>query len=904
MSDSNSRFNTPDNSTGLVAGVLYSADGTKLGTVLAERESNEFTFFDKYTQEITPHFTDDPSTSDYIDWAYSNGSSTPAPVSSIQCYVRDALKRAPTGLPRNNAGKGTCSRTDYLTAQFPSEGDTGSADSSFHSLVVRDVDGVPAVVGRKSSTTPTSISINESSAQGSLVVFEGYFYNPVKYPDTASGKYVTKAKLVDVSTTTTYPDYEELLLAVEDGMYVLDRGKLTSVLEGPVSGTRSLYTFDPAQKGQYVRFAYAHGDKGGRSITDVRMELTYEDGTVSTIAITDFLNNVGSLDGQTEFEQELLHLDTDTGVWSKGGVDYDAGEITPGLRGMRLIPCTSQPLVATVWTAGNAVSFSDAFGGNGDVSGYQYSIDRGRTYQSSPTFSLVGKAATEIVPMIKDSDGLTSSVLSMGQWHPDIAGSWSVDLITPNDGDTSYDDTADRGWEVDYSTELGSDLQQSTSAVNWVMDEQGHATQQSVYAYFGLGAPSSNASIEGDLTPVLPAAEAGQLYTIASDMYQNRTGCLNEDVEFVTEVVDTVTGNVLGTHSEQFTGTQVESRSNALFSFTGAGNPVKLRIASVMPSITEDWWGAGKDKVTFSADGKTVTRTASAPGWDSNVRSKRGRRPDDGGVNFTFKFLDGSHVSSMVGLDHDAPCTYSSYGSDFMLYRNSAKKLYIYESASNVKNTGKTVDPTAEYTVAISPTGEVTYAENGVVFYTSTHTADVNEDYFASVAIYAVNDQIGLVSNNFNKDVVKPDLTSSYIRLSRLRLFKGLYSDGSHHAKIVGNNLFFRNVTGDAVFMSEPHKYDKGVTISPEANFARYGTWTDNQAIKWSVRIGNGSWTTLLDHSGTFDQSNNIYLSPVTYGKLIDVPANTDIQYKIEVFGDGVGNTGVYLKGLSDNIVI
>lgn len=872
-------------------GLLFNAGGDKIGTFVGVlQDDGTWVYYGEDGLPFVPDFTG----GEYIEWASPSLEVDNAPADpTIQCFVRDKTLDEPTNKPATAGGKGYVTLDTYTVNQFANEGNIGLADAEFHSIVIFDTDGVPAVNGEKVTTNENTINIVESNNNGALFVWEGYIFNPTRYPNTNAGKYVSKASIVSIGTDTDRADYEWLAIASSGGKYSLDRKDLQPVAQGASSGARNPFQLDPSQKGQWVRFAYAHGDKGGKSSGRLKMELTYEDGSSNTYAITSFIHQPGALVSHCERKQEILQYNTTTSEWSIDGTVVT--DVIAGARNMSQLPCTRQPITFDAYVSAGSVSFSSMFGGNNDTANFEYSIDGGTSWQSTPSFSLSGTNSREILPMVRDSDGQKSTIIGASGWINCSSGSWSADLITPDNGDTEYDDGIGvRGFVVDYSTDLGQSLESTNSALSWSLT---NATQDVNFIYLGNTFVDSNCKAEALLAPILTSTTTGQEYTVAFNPYMYYLSAANTTVDFSAKIIDTVTNSVLGVTSWSWGGNTMVSLANQLVSFTGTGNPVKLVFESVVPPMTDQWWGniANATLTTTS-----IQKTASA-GWNTRISSGQGKKPSTGEVVFSFKVL-GAGNRGMHGLDGDYIDT-SYAGGDYLFYIPNDSTIYVYENGVNRALSNSSYSPGDLLEIKISTSGVVTYWCAGTLRLTSPTNADVNRTYWTSSFPYQTG--TGIQNYEFNGDigVVLPDVAGHYIRIDQVRLFKGAYSDASHHAKVVGNDIFFRNIDGVATCLFDQHKYSDDVTLRPEFNLVRHGTWTDKQKIKLLYQINNGVWVEMLHQEGQWDVANELYLSPFTYGKHIDLPAGDKIRYKIEVFGNAVGDTGVYLRGASDSVV-
>ena len=871
-------------------GILRDANGDIVTTLVGVLNTGQWMYYDQQGALFNPDFP----AGEYIEWeAGSAVGGSAASTSHVKCYLRDKVLDEPTNLAASVAGKGYVKLRTYTIAQFATEGNIGTSDGGFHSLVEFDTDGVPAVDGEFAATNVTTIDAVDNGATGALLVWEGNIFNPTRYPDTTAGKYVVAAKIVNIDTVTTSADHEWMAVASKNGRYSLDRHDLQVVLNGSPAGTNDIYELDPDQRGQWLRFAYAHGDKGGASATKIRMFLQYEDGTTGIYAIASFLHQAGALVAHSVKEQEVVYNDTDTGIWTLNGSTIPSPNTQ--VRHIALIDCQRQPITFNAYLQAGVVSFTGMFGGDGVVGDFEYSIDAGLNWQTGTTFALGGTNSREILPMVKDASGQVSTVIGATEWVNCASGSWSADLITADNNDTSFVDSGDRGWNVVFSTLKGTEQLESstTSPLTWGLTSTHHDAN---YLYLGNTFVDTDAKAVAPLTPILSTTTVGQQYVIAFNPYNYYIGTPSNDVNFTAKVIDLTTGATLGSKVYLWTGNTHVNLSNETFQFIGTGNSIKLEFETTTSPITAEWWGNLTNATTTST---TIMKTAGT-GWNTRISSGQGKKPIDGEVVLKFK-VDGAGNRGMHGLDNDY--TGTSYGGgDHLFYISSNSAVHIYEDGSN-KPISTTFSHVQELMIKISTVGLVTYWVNGVLRYTSATTANINATYWMSSFPYATGSGLKDIDFNGDTDIVLPDSTGHYLRIDNVRLFEGMYSDASHHAKIVGNDIFFRNIEGVAVATFDQHEYPTDVTLRPEFNLVRYSTWTDDQEIKLLYQVNNNAWVEMLHHVGQFDVANELYLSPFTYGKNVDLSAGDKIRYKVEVYGNGVGNTGVYLRGVSDNII-
>lgn len=845
--------------------------------------------------------TSNLSTLDMTSWTPSTGccgssdggTTTPPPDPSIRCYNREVPVSEPTSKPNNVANKGYVEQTLWTIQQFVDAGNVGASDSDFSAVIGYDTDGIPEYDGEYVKSNITTLTHNEGSTYGSLIRHEGYIYNPIRYPDTNAGKYVTKAELADTYTGTAQADYSQLYIASNGGNYTLDRADLKLADDNAAPGS-SVYTLDPSQRGEYMRFAHLNGDAGGASQFNLQMRLTYADGSIQTLAMTNFLHQVGTLAYHAETELEPLVFNQVSGEWTKDG---NTETVDTALGNLKATPCGQLPITYSVWSEAGTVVFSGEFGGSGE--GYEYSIDGGKTFQASATFDLSESGALEIVPTVRDSNGTLSGKSNLSTHFPCIEKSWAADLTSPAVNDTFYDDGAgNRGWNVVYSTQLGSNQLEALNSpdnLNWVLDK---ATQNNSYIYLGQTFVEPDNSAEAELNPVIGTPTSGQVYTVAFNPYNYYHGDAQSQTEFTAEIVDMVTGNVLGDKAYSWTGQTTVNLSNETFSFVGTGNDVLLRFKTENANTTSgDWWGS-TNLATLTPD--SIIKNG-GNGWNVGVMSNRMRKATDG-VHMEFN-PSGSGNRGMHGIDSDG--TTASYAvMDYGFYISSNNRWYVYEDGGQ-RGTGIFAGGNSTlFEIDVATDGTVTYSVGGAVVYTSSINAG-DRSYYVSSHPYTNNTGIDNIVFNGTDTLVIPDRVGDYVRIDNVRLFEGLFSDATHYAKKAGNHyLFFRGIEGQAVYTSDAHGYNVDTTIVPKFDIRRYGTLDDTAGdidrVTLQYQIDNGSWVTMLEHEGQFDVANEIYLSPFYYEKGVKLSAGEEIRYRMMVDGTGNNAEGYYLYENSD----
>ncbi|NKB76243.1 MAG: hypothetical protein GKR96_04190 [Gammaproteobacteria bacterium] len=668
---------------------------------------------------------------------------TAAP-SSIQCYNMEVPVGEPTSKPNNAANKGYIKQRFWQIAQFVNEGNISNIDSDFHSIVEYDVDGLPVVSGDIVESNVTTMTRSEAAGNGELLVWEGYLYNPIRYPDTPAGKYIKKFEIVDTYTTTTYADFEQIYLAIDsNGKYTLDRDDLSSnlVLSAPAAGSFPAFELDPSQRGQYVRFYIAHGDKGGGSQVNWQVRITYADNTTQTASITIFLHQADVAIAYHAETQLVPHTyDTEAGEWSSNG---SVVAVDTSLGNLQQAPCGELPITFTPYLAGDVFTISGIVGGSG--TGYEYSRDGGRTWQSSPIFNLFGAGSSEIIPMVRDSNGTRSAKSGLTSYVNCVNSSWAADIAGAPNLSGEYAIGSGSGWFSTFSHQVGINLEQSNSGLSWTLID---ATNNTSYLYLGSGFTSNEASADADLAPVLSAAVAGQEYTIALNPYSVSYGYAYGIATLQIEVVDKVTNAVLGAYVRRFYSGSNISLTNEKFTFLGSGNPVELKVNSSVSPLTPingffgDIGSLDIDSITTSG---YIKREGA--GWTTDIVSDKGRLLSDG-VNVKFQSTQANQNIGMHGLN--ASGSNNNYSAiDYALYMTGGS-VGIYENGVSKGSFGAYTDTDA-FEINITSSGVATYLKNGSVFYTSLISA-TNPLYYYAGSPYAAGH--GITGYSFNGDKV------------------------------------------------------------------------------------------------------------------------------------------------------
>ena len=834
----------------------------------------------------------DPVNNFVHEVSVSGSTVIPPTDNTILCYNREVPVSEPTSKPNNVANKGYIERTLWTIQQFENAGNVGATDADFTSLISYDTDGLPEYSGEYVKSNQTTLTHNESSTYGSLIRHEGYIYNPIRYPDTAAGKYVTKAEIVDTYTGVAQADYSQLYIASDGANYTLDRADLKLADDNAAPGS-SVYTLDPSQRGEWLRFAHFNGDMGGASQFNYQMRLTYSDGVVQTLAMTNFIHQIGVLAYHAETELESLVYNTVAGTWTKDG---QSESVDTALGNLKPTPCGELPITYSVWSEAGSVAFSAEFGGSS--TGYEYSIDGGKTFQASASFDLSESGAIEIVPTVRDSNGTLSGKSNLSTHFPCVEKTWAVDLVTPDNNVTSYDDgVGNRGWQVVYSTQLGTDQLEAannTAGLVWDLDT---STQNNSYIYLGNTFVETNNSAKASLTPVVGSSVVGQTYTVAFNPYDYYHGDGASDTVFTAEIIDDVTGLVLGSKVYTWVGHTTVNLSNQLFTFNGSGNPVTLQFKTENTNtVVGDWWGSTAN-ATLTPD--SIIKTAGA-GWNTGIRSNRMRAASDG-IHFEFN-PSGNGNRGMHGIDSDG--TTASYTlMDFGFYVSANNRWYVYEDGAQRATATFVGNNNALFEIDVATDGTVTYSVAGSVVYTSNVSAS-GRSYYVSSHPYTVGTGIDNIVFNGSDTLVIPDRVGDYVRIDNVRVFEGQFSDATHYAKAISNYIFFRGIDGQATYTSEAHGYNVDTTVVPKFDIRRYGTLDetvgDVDRVTLQYQINAGSWITMLEHEGQFDAANEIYLSPYYYEKGVELSAGDTIRYRMLVDGTANNAEGYYLYENSD----
>ena len=842
--------------------------------------------------------------SDIFGTFNSSDASTVDPLITTKCYLEtipasiDAFQTSATSSlgSMSTSGRGYIKKRTWLANQFANLGDLGGGLESNRPEVVTDVDGLPVINGEYTTLFVTTINSNETTSNGAFETWEALLFIPSLWNNVKVGT----IRLKDSYTATNQSDRDSIWIGrLPASVYPSpDRSQM---MELAVDQTGVGYILPSTFINQWTRLYIVHSDLGASSQLNIVVDVLAPNGTVIASAqpITNFVWNPDNPQTAPLFNSTQRTLtrifDGNTGIEQWKDSNGNPVNITTVNNPLCQVPCDYIPIDYQTIVFGDEVLISNVSGG---VPPYTYSFDNGATQQNNIGFDLSSTTITvaEIRPVVFDSV-CRSANMGGRMMTQCAAGSWSADFTTPAINDTSYNDVGNRGWSITYSKELGSQLEQTTSPLSWILDT---ATRDATYLYLGNTFTSPNSSAIANLAPVLPTSISGQQYTIAFNPYNNAHGAVGTTTTFKLQAIDAVTNVVLGEQVYVWAGNTTVNLTDQQFQFIGSGNPVRLNAVTtnIDPTLTGDWWG---DLANATITSSSIIKTA-ATGWNTGIRSTKVGNVSDG-VTLAFKPAGTSGNRGMHGLDSDG--TSSTYAvMDYGFYLYAGNRFYIYEDGVQKYTQVYTINNATLFEVRISTTGVVTYRVDGVVVYTSTINAGT-ADYFISSHPYTSAKGINSIVFSGTDPVAIPDVAGHYVRIDNIRLFEGKFSDASHYAKKAGANyLFFRGINGDAVYLSDPHSYSDDAVVIPTFDIRPYGTLEttigDIDSLKLDYRINNGAWVTMLEHIGVFDAANVINLSPYSYEKGVNLPSGSTIQYRATFKGVGDSTEGYYLYENSD----
>lgn len=411
-----------------------------------------------------------------------------APVTT--CYLHTFIPGfnvEPTTNAASVTGHEYLRQTNYTDQQFPSEGDAGGGLEGYHSNVVRDPDGVPAIpIGEATYTNVAAFAVNEGGVYGDLVTWEGAIYRPVFYHIGANaGKKVTKFEIYDAYTATNQSDHDEIMIGINGGQPSIDRSDLTTVAEGQVGTT---FEIPASWAGEWTRLALIHGDKGNAAQVNWRVRLTLDDGTIlQNQNLRDFVWNIETIDALAypTYEQETVNSTYDPTTGLTTWTDAAGNTIDPNdlQQPIQEVECGYLPIYFEVTALPGSVTIDNAALGAGGP--YEYSFDGGVTWQASNTLILTDTSdGTEpdirsILPMVRDGDGITSAIKSAAAVVTDpvdlpVASLRVTDTINGENNNAlaieSNNSGDPGGWVVDYGKATALDPDMTTLPIGGTGD--------------------------------------------------------------------------------------------------------------------------------------------------------------------------------------------------------------------------------------------------------------------------------------------------------------------------------------------------------------------------------------------------------------------------------------------------
>lgn len=873
---------------------------------------------------------------------------------TMRCYLQEHPLDEPTNASNQTAGKGYVRQRVYNRAQFENLGNSGSNDPSAQPSSVIDAFGVRSMNGEASDSNQPDMDYSEGSSYGEWTEFDGYIYIPMRYPDNSNGKLVTKTEIYDHYTGTSQVDCEYLYIASDAGVYSQEEEDLSLVIDCPASGSQPSFQFDQGQAGRYVRFKAVHSDLGGSSQVAWRIRLTYEDNTSAEIGIRNFIHNISD-QGISEYaatEKIKLVHDSENDVWTENGEQV---EVNTSLGNLELIDCESLQITFNTNLSGNTFSIQSPFGGSG--TGYEYSLDGCLTFQPTASFDLSEYEAVQIIPCVRDGDGVTSS-LSGGDSYTSPRSTWHSDMTGASSGDVEYDDPLDRGWEVEYSTSLvHDDFTDANTDSRWqseVCTTYSH-DKEAFYGDFpraeitdlgGTGTLSTNYdplwinTVSGAwhhtaLTEINIGEQfswkqeyASVMVGIANSSNPGNYNSSNLDFTFYVQNANNVriyhsNGSTANTNHAQ---TGVSNTDVFSIRYTDPTTIDILRNGSVIitETVTE-----GTKYVALSGNGSRFIYPSSmntVPSYDLNSIGPGEWNDALGNI------LDKDDIIRL-----GATCSSSSFVSaemDPSLRFTNASRMEIHSlekfigGVSVQREIASNTVAGDEYTIAFdfrqyyvgvagddldvrvellnsssSIVSQMQFATSGSPDYLITANSDNNlvDRYFKFTAdggAYTLRIR-DLSVRNGNQDA-----NGHFYIFDDVRLMKGEYTDNYHYFHSVGSRVRALGITGSGTLTSDPHDISGYDMVYPVFDIRDQGSPDEGEeSFSIAYSLDGGEWMTMVSHEGQTDQNNRLQFSDYRFDKGIPTGGATQIRYQVTINGIGQNGDGYEIFEIRDEML-